>query len=84
MTKTVFRIRICIHPDSHQSDTLDPDPHQSDTMDPDPHQFADDKLICMNYEPIFNVLSLYLEARFRIRVRITVKGRIRIRNTGRK
>jgi hypothetical protein len=36
----------------------DPDPHQSDKMDlepdldQDPHQFADDKLKCMEYEPI--------------------------------
>jgi hypothetical protein len=50
-------------PDLHQSDKLDPDPHphQSDQQDPD--QFADDKSKCMEYEPIFKVLSLYLEAR---------------------
>ncbi len=32
----------------------DPDPHQSDKMDlePDPRQFADERLKCMEYEPI--------------------------------
>jgi hypothetical protein len=33
-------------PDLHQSDKLDPEP------DPDPHQFANEKLKCMEYEPI--------------------------------
>jgi hypothetical protein len=31
------------------------------------------------FEPIFKVLSLYLEARIRFRIRIKVKGRSRIR-----
>jgi hypothetical protein len=44
-----------------------------DNLDPDPDQFADDKPKCMEYE---TALSLYLEARIRIRGRIKVKGRI--------
>jgi hypothetical protein len=31
---------------------VDPDPHQSDKLDPNPQQFADDKIKCMEYEPI--------------------------------
>ncbi len=60
-------------PDPQQSDKLDPDPHQSDKLDPDPHLFEDDKPKSMGNEPIwhfFKVLSLYLEARIRIRNRI--------------
>ncbi len=58
-----------------------PDPHQIDKLDPDPHQFADDSQNVWNvslFEHFFKALSLYLEAK--IRVRIKVKGRIRIRN----
>jgi hypothetical protein len=52
--------------------------------DTDPHQFADDKQNVGNmsmFEHLFNVLSLYFEARIRIgvRIRITVKCRSRIR-----
>jgi hypothetical protein len=50
-------------PDLHQN----PDPHQSDNLDlgpdPDPHQFADHKLKCKEYGPIwvlFQGSSLYL------------------------
>jgi hypothetical protein len=69
-------------PHPHQSDKVDPHPHQSDELypDSDPHQFADDKLKCMEYEPrvfehFLKVLSLYLEARIRIWIRIRLKGR---------
>jgi hypothetical protein len=45
-----------VDPDPQQIEGKDPDPdpHQSDLLDPDPHphQFADDKLKCMEYEPI--------------------------------
>jgi hypothetical protein len=61
---------------------VDPDPHQSDKLDPDPHQFADDKPKCKEYEPIsalFQVFSLYLEARIQIRIKVTSRGRIRIK-----
>ncbi len=51
--------------------------------DPNPHQFADDKPKWRYgkraYLSTFKVLSLYLEARIRIRNRIKVKDRIRIR-----
>jgi hypothetical protein len=46
-----FRNRIHIRINKNQ----DPDPHQSDKLDPadpDLHQFADDKLKCMEYEPV--------------------------------
>jgi hypothetical protein len=63
---------------------LDPDPHQSDTLDPDPdlHQFLEDGLNVWNislFEHFFTDLSLYSEARIRIRILIRVKSRIRIR-----
>ncbi len=62
--------------DSHQSDKLDPDP--------DPHQFSDDKPKCMEYcmnlfEHFFKGLSVYLEARIWVRIRIKVISWIRIR-----
>ncbi len=47
------------------------DPHHF--ANPDPHQFAYDKPKCMEKEPIehfFKVLSLYLEARVKSRIRI--------------
>jgi hypothetical protein len=62
-----------LHPDPHQKDKLDPEP------DPDPYQFADDKPKCMEYEHFFKGLSLYLQARIWIRIRIRVISRIRIR-----
>jgi hypothetical protein len=50
VTRIRIRIRIRINKntdtDPHQSDKLDPEP------DPDPHQFANEKLKCMEYEPI--------------------------------
>ncbi len=62
------------------------DPHQSDKLDPDqdPHQFADDKPKCMEYcmslfEHFFKGLSVYLEARIWVRIRIKVISWIRIR-----
>jgi hypothetical protein len=74
-------------PDPNQSGKQDPDPHQSDKLD---QWFSvrikviswirirvrDYNQKCMEYEVFFKVLSLYLEAR--IRIRIKVKGRIRI------
>ncbi len=70
--------------DPHQNESYNSephsDPHQSDKMDQDtdPHQFADDKPKCMDYfsifEHFFKILSLYLEGR--VRIRIKVKGRI--------
>ncbi len=75
------------HPDPHQiksrsrsasNKNKDLDPHQSDKLDsepdPDPHQFADLPK-CMEYEPIwalFKGLSLHLEARIWIRIRIPI------------
>jgi hypothetical protein len=41
------------------------------------HQFEDEKPKCSEYEHFFQGLTLYLEAR--IRIRIKVKGKIRIR-----
>ncbi len=57
----------------------DPDPHLSEKLDPDPHQLADEKPKCNMrlFEHFFEVLSLYVEARTRIRIRINVKGWIR-------
>jgi hypothetical protein len=62
-----------------------PDPHQSDKLDPDPHEWN-----MSLFEYFFKVLSLYLAAmiririkvngRIRIRIRIKVTSRIRIRN----
>ncbi len=76
-----------------KSNKQDPDPHQSGKLDPDadPQQFADDKLKCLKYEPIwalFKVLSRYLEARNRIRIRIKserfwIQIRIRFKVTSR-
>jgi hypothetical protein len=59
----------------------DLDPRQSHKLDPDPHQFADDKPKLVEYEPtVFEhfskVVSLKLEARIWIRIRIQVKVRI--------
>ncbi len=31
----------------------DPHSHESDNLDPDPHNFVDEKLKCMEYEPIW-------------------------------
>jgi hypothetical protein len=60
--------------DPHQSEKLDPDPDQSDKVypDPNPHQFADEKPKCMEYVPtVFEpFLSLHLEAKIRIRIRV--------------
>jgi hypothetical protein len=59
----------------------DPDPHQSDKLDPDLHylQMTSQNVSNMNlFEHFFTGLSLYLEARFWIRVLTTVKSRIRI------
>jgi hypothetical protein len=76
---------------SGESSVVDPDPHQSDKLDPnpdpDPHQCEDHKpkysiWNMRQFEHLFKVLSLYLEARIRIRIKVT--SRIRIRNNGRK
>jgi hypothetical protein len=51
-------------------------------LDPIPHRFADDEPKCMENEPIlapFKGLSLYLEARIRIRIRVIGRIRIHIR-----
>jgi hypothetical protein len=64
-------------PDPHQCDKLDPDPHKSDKLHPDPHQFADDKLKCMEYEPIlgtFSRLSIFLEAKIWICIKVTCRS----------
>jgi hypothetical protein len=94
----VLRIRIRMDP--HQIERKDPDPHQSDKLDPDPHQSDNGIRIRINlqkasqnvwnmslFEHFFKVLSLFIEARIRIKVkgrlrirtRIKVKSRIRIR-----
>ncbi len=52
--QAVLWIRIRMDP--HQSDKLDPnlhpDQHQSDKLVTEPHQYRDDKLNCMENEPI--------------------------------
>jgi hypothetical protein len=53
-------------------------------LDPIPHRFADDEPKCMENEPVlapFNGLSLYLEARIRILIRVISRIRIRIRTS---
>ncbi len=98
----VLWIRICICMDSHQMKggirikkiswlrTRIRIKVINRIQDPDPHQFADDKPQCWNislFEHVSKVLSLYLEARIRIWIRIKVKSRIwiwiRIKVTGR-
>jgi hypothetical protein len=59
--------------DPHQIERWNPDPHQSDMLDPDPHQFADDKQNVWNMSPFEHFLSLYMEARIQIRIRIKEK-----------
>ncbi len=46
LPSAVCSVVVLVDPDPHQCDELDPEP------DPDPHQYADDKLKCMEYEPI--------------------------------
>jgi hypothetical protein len=63
----------------------DPVPDESDKLDqdlePDPHQSADYKQKCIEYEPIehfYKGLSLYLEARIWILIRMRLNNRIRV------
>jgi hypothetical protein len=82
--RTYHRKTQCCGFGSASNKKQDPDPHQSDKLDLDPHQFADDKqtVWTMNlFEHFFKGLSLYLEARtwILIRIRIRVKSRIQIR-----
>jgi hypothetical protein len=63
---------------------VDPDPLHSDKREPDPvpHRFADDKPKLWNMslsEHFFKVLTLYLAARIRIRIKVTSRIRILIR-----
>ncbi len=79
-TRTVLWIRIRIKLKGRIR-IRGPDPHQSDKLDADPHQFADDSQNVWNmslFEHFFKVLSLYLEAK--IRVRIKVKGSWKLRS----
>ncbi len=75
----VFRIRIRISIELKVGSG--PDPHQSDKLDPDRHEFV--QMTSQNewnmslFDYFFKVLSLYLAAM--IRIRIKVKGRIQIR-----
>ncbi len=63
-------------PDTHQSNKLDlcSYPHQSLKLDPDPHRIR--IYVQMTSQNVWN-MSLYLEAR--IRISIKVKGQMRIR-----
>jgi hypothetical protein len=59
-----------------------PDPHQSDKLDADPHQFADDSQNVWNmslFEHFFKVLSLYLEAKIRVRIKVKARFWIHIK-----
>ncbi len=73
--QTMLLIRIRMDP--HQFGKLDPDPHQGENWDPDPHQSEKEEAL----EGHFGALEgLYLEkGNVRIRIRIELKGRIRIR-----
>ncbi len=60
----MIRIRM----DPHQIERKDPDQHQGNKQDPVPPQFADDKpKYIWNLSLFLKILSLYLEARIRIR-----------------
>ena len=61
--------------DPHQIKRLDPDPYESDKLDPDPDPNQSAKLMSL-YDHFFKVLSLYVEARIRIRNRITFTGKL--------
>ncbi len=58
---------------------LDPDSHQSDKLDSDPRNLQVKSQNLWNMSLFEQGLSLYLEARIRIRICMKVKGRIRIR-----
>jgi hypothetical protein len=70
---------------SNKNHVPDPVPDESDKLDQDleldPHQSADYKQKCIEYEPIEHFskgLSLPLEARIWIRIRMRLNSRIRV------
>jgi hypothetical protein len=65
-------------PDQRDKLVTDPDPHQSDKSDPGSGSASIFSWNMTLFEHVIQVLSLYLDARIRIWIRIKVKGKIRI------
>jgi hypothetical protein len=79
---TLFYDNLDPHPDAHQIKIRSRTKIYKLDPELDPHQFADVKPKCMEYEPIlalFQGFEPFLEAMIWIRIRISVKSRIRIR-----